>query len=123
MFSLASTTVAPNGAAALASLFVFTSLGGARFSSAQAMLTELSPASRGTVMALNASLQQLGIVLGSLDGALALQLWGYTAIGVTASAIMAAALAIYILLVVEVAPESSAEPTPSQPELASPVGG
>ncbi|MES4793393.1 MAG: hypothetical protein C4321_10840, partial [Chloroflexota bacterium] len=82
-------------------LFLFAVSGGARFASSQAMMTEMSPAYRGTVMALNAAGQQFGIVTGSLVGGLALEVGGYTALGPTAAGLALVSMVMYGLFVQE----------------------
>ena len=82
-------------------LFLFAVFGGARFASAQAVMTEMSPENRGTVMALNASGQQFGIVTGSAVGGLVLELWGYTALGPASAVLALASLVTYAMFVDE----------------------
>ena len=82
-------------------LFLFAVFGGARFASAQAIMTEMAPQSRGTVMALNASGQQFGIVTGSAVGGLVLETWGYTGLGPASAVLALAALVTYALFVDE----------------------
>lgn len=62
-------------------MLVFGAFGGARFATHQAVLTEMRPQSRGTVMALNAAGQQFGIVFGSAIGGLVLSQFDYGALG------------------------------------------
>ncbi len=82
-------------------LFLFAVFGGARFASAQAIMTEMAPENRGTVMALNASGQQFGIVTGSAVGGLVLETWGYTGLGPASAGLALAALVTYALFVDE----------------------
>lgn len=95
------TTASMVMALGFAFLFVFAVFGGARFASAQAIMTEMSPENRGTVMALNASGQQFGIVTGSAVGGLVLELWGYTALGPASAALALASLVTYATFVDE----------------------
>jgi len=101
IFISLTTTAAVAMAAGLAFLFLFAVSGGARFASSQAIMTEMSPEYRGTVMALNAAGQQFGIVTGSLVGGLALEAGGYTALGPTAAALALVSMAMYGLFVRE----------------------
>lgn len=101
LFILLATTAAPHIAVAFSFLLMFGIFGGARFASAQAIMTEMSPEHRGTVMALNASGQQFGIVAGSALGGLALELWGYTGLGPAAAALALVSIATYALFVDE----------------------
>ncbi|WP_322797464.1 MFS transporter [Tepidiforma sp.] len=89
------TTAAVAMAASLGFLFLFAVAGGARFASSQAIMTEMSPGDRGTVMALNAAGQQFGIVTGSLVGGMALEAGGYGALGPTAAALALVSMAMY----------------------------
>ncbi|MEJ5221195.1 MAG: MFS transporter, partial [Tepidiforma sp.] len=101
VFISLTTTAAAAMAAGLGFLFLFAVSGGARFASSQAIMTEMSPGDRGTVMALNAAGQQFGIVTGSLVGGLALEAGGYAALGPTAGAIALVSMAMYGLFVQE----------------------
>jgi predicted MFS family arabinose efflux permease len=101
IFIALTTTAAAVMAVGLAFLFLFAVSGGARFASAQAIMTEMSPGDRGTVMALNASGQQFGIVTGSVVGGLALEVGGYTALGPTAAVLALVSMAMYGLFVQE----------------------
>ena len=101
LFILLATTASPHIAFGFSFLLLFGIFGGARFASAQAIMTELSPEHRGTVMALNASGQQFGIVAGSALGGLALELWGYTGLGPMAAALAVVSIATYALFVDE----------------------
>ncbi|MCK9518431.1 MAG: MFS transporter [Dehalococcoidia bacterium] len=98
---LLETTVAPNLVVAGVLLFLFAGFGGARFASAQAVMTQMSPHRRGTVMALSASGQQFGIVIGSGLGAAALALGGYVALGPTSALLAIASLITYAVFVDE----------------------
>ena len=82
-------------------LFLFAVFGGARFASAQAIMTEMAPENRGTVMALNASGQQFGIVTGSAVGGLVLETWGYTGLGPASAVLALGALVTYAVFVDE----------------------
>lgn len=95
------TTAAVNIAVGFAFLLIFATAGGARFASSQAIMTEMSPKYRGTVMALNASGQQFGIVTGSALGGFVLDRFGYTALGPTAAVLAAASFVTYWLFVDE----------------------
>ena len=95
------TTASVVMAVGFAFLFLFAVFGGARFASAQAVMTEMSPENRGTVMALNASGQQFGIVTGSAVGGLVLELWGYTALGPASAVLALASLVTYAMFVDE----------------------
>ncbi len=112
-FIFLETTVAFNTVGAALFLFGFATAAGARFASAQAMLTEMAPSQRGTVMALNASGQQFGIVAGSALGGLVLDLWGYAAIGPAAALLALASLATYGLFVHEDRFAPAPEPSPT----------
>lgn len=101
VFISLTTTAAGAMAMGLGFLFLFAVSGGARFASSQAMMTEMSPAYRGTVMALNAAGQQFGIVTGSLVGGLALEVDGYTALGPTAAGLALVSMVMYGLFVQE----------------------
>lgn len=101
LFILLATTASPHIAFGFSFLLMFGIFGGARFASAQAIMTELSPEHRGTVMALNASGQQFGIVAGSALGGLALELWGYTGLGPMAAALAVVSIVTYALFVDE----------------------
>jgi predicted MFS family arabinose efflux permease len=91
-------------AVGLGFLFLFAVSGGARFASSQAIMTEMSPDDRGTVMALNAAGQQFGIVTGSVVGGLALEAGGYAALGPTAAVLALVSMAMYGLFVEERGP-------------------
>lgn len=95
------TVASPWIAAAFAFLFVFSSFSGARFASAQAVTTEMKSEFRGTVMALNASGQQFGIVTGSLIGAGVLELWGYAGLGPAAGVVALLSMVTYAWFVDE----------------------
>ncbi len=95
------TTASPVIMMAFGFLFMFSLFSGARFASAQAVTTELVPEHRGTVMALNASGQQFGIVTGSLIGAGILELFGYRGLGPAAGAVALLSLFTYALFVDE----------------------
>jgi predicted MFS family arabinose efflux permease len=101
VFILLETVASPHIAFAAVFLFLFANFGAARFASAQAVMTEMAPQRRGTVMALAAAGQQLGIVAGSAVGGLVLGLGGYTALGPVAAAIAVASALIYMLFVDE----------------------
>lgn len=101
VFIALTTTAAGAMAMGLGFLFLFAVSGGARFASSQAMMTEMSAAYRGTVMALNAAGQQFGIVTGSLVGGLALEVGGYTALGPTAAGLALVSMVMYGLFVEE----------------------
>ncbi len=107
------TVAAPWIALAFVLLFVFALFSGARFASAQAVTTELNPTHRGTVMALNASGQQFGIVTGALIGAGALQLWGYSALGPASGAVALLSMLTYALFVDEGRFEPARAPEPA----------
>ncbi|MCC7366036.1 MAG: MFS transporter [Dehalococcoidia bacterium] len=102
-FLLLETTLAPHIVVAGAFVFGFAACGGARFTGAQAQLTELAPERRSTVMALSAAGQQFGIVAGSLTGSLVLTLGGYTWLGPASFAMAVASLALYYPFVAETA--------------------
>ena len=101
IFIAMETTVALNLALGAVMLFLFATAGGARFASAQAIVSELSPSRRGTVMALNASGQQFGIVTGSALGAVVLSIFGYAGLGPTAALLALASLVTYAVFVDE----------------------
>ncbi len=111
------TTVVGTLPIATGMLLLFASAGGARFTTQQAIMTEMSPRFRGTVMALNASCQQFGIVAGSALGGLVLTVWGYTGLGPAAAILAAASILAYALFVDE---SRLREEQPSEAE-ASPV--
>ncbi len=108
VFIAMTTTVADAMAAGFAFLFLFALAGGARFASSQAIMTEMSPGDRGTVMALNAAGQQFGIVTGSVVGGLALEAGGYGALGPTAAVLAVVSMALYGLFVQERRPAGGA---------------
>ncbi len=95
------TTVVDYLPVAAGMLFLYAVGGGARFACHQTIMTEMLPRFRGTVMALNASGQQFGIVAGSACGALVLAQWGYTALGPATGAITVLAVLGYALFVDE----------------------
>ncbi|MFN0095950.1 MAG: MFS transporter, partial [Dehalococcoidia bacterium] len=94
-FLAVETVAAPHWAIGGLFILLFAIFGGARFASSQAVLTELMPGRRGTVMSLGATGQQLGIVIGSFLGGRALDTWGYTALGPTAFAVAALSTLIF----------------------------
>lgn len=98
---LLETTVAPNLATAGGLLFLFAAFGGARFACAQAVMTQMAPHRRGTVMALSASGQQFGIVTGSALGALTLAISDYIALGPVSAVLAIASLVTYALFIDE----------------------
>ncbi len=112
VFILLVTTVALNIWLAFLFLLLFATAGGARFASAQAVMTEMSPEYRGTVMALNASGQQFGIVMGSALGGLVIDQWGYTGIGPAAALLALASLVSYVLFADEARPAPQSTPEP-----------
>ena len=112
VFIASVTTISPHEIVGVAFIFLFATAGGARFASAQAITSELSPSRRGTVMALNASGQQFGIVAGSTIGALTLSVFGYTGLGPAAAVVALLSVVTYALCV----DERRFEPNP-QPEL------
>jgi multidrug resistance protein len=95
LFIALETTLAPGMAVGGVLLFLFATGGGARFASAQAIITEMAPGNRGTVTALNASGQQFGIVTGSALGGLVLTLFGYAGLGPAAAALALASVVTY----------------------------
>lgn len=95
------TTASPVMAVAFVFLFTFATFSGARFASAQAVTTEMRPEMRGTVMALNASGQQWGIVTGSLIGGFVVDRWGYTGLGPASGAVALLSMATYAMFVDE----------------------
>lgn len=111
LFMTLETTVAQSLWLAAVLFFVFSIAGGARFAAQQALLSEMAPAMRGTVMALNAACQQFGIVTGSLTGGLVLTAWDYTGIGPAAATLAVCSLLAYVLFVDERKVLGSAEGT------------
>lgn len=95
------TTASPLMAVAFLFLFIFATFSGARFASAQAVTTEMRPEMRGTVMALNASGQQWGIVTGSLIGGFVVDTWGYAGLGPASGAVALLSMATYAMFVDE----------------------
>jgi len=95
------TVASPVMTVAFAFLFLFSLFSGARFASAQAVTTEMKPEMRGTVMALNASGQQWGIVTGSLIGGFVVDTWGYTGLGPASGVVALVSLVTYALFVDE----------------------
>jgi len=95
------TTASPWLVAAAVFLFLFSTAGGARFASAQAVVSEMAPRRRGTVMALNAAGQQFGIVTGSALGGLVLTQFGYTGLGPAAALLALLSLVSYARFVNE----------------------
>jgi multidrug resistance protein len=67
--------------AALLNLLVATA-SGARFATNTAMLSELAPEARGTMMAVNSSIVSLGIVIGTTAGGVIVDAAGFGAVGV-----------------------------------------
>lgn len=112
------TVASPWMAVAFVFLFIFASFSGARFAGAQAVTTEMNPVHRGTVMALNASGQQFGIVTGSLIGGAVLETWGYSGLGPAAGLVALGSMLTYALFVDERRFESravvEARPEPSR---------
>ena len=94
---------------AAALLFLYAVGGGARFACHQTLMTEMLPRFRGTVMALNASGQQFGIVAGSALGAFVLAQWGYTGLGPATGAIAVLAVLNYALFVDESSARSAGD--------------
>ena len=101
LFIFLITTASPWLIAAAVFLFLFSTAGGARFASAQAVVSEMAPSRRGTVMALNASGQQFGIVTGSALGGLVLTVFGYTGLGPAAAILALLSLVSYARFVNE----------------------
>jgi multidrug resistance protein len=110
VFIAAVTTVSPHEIVGVAFIFLFATAGGARFASAQAITSELSSVRRGTVMALNASGQQFGIVFGSTAGALTLSVFGYAGLGPAAAVLALLSVATYARCVDERRFEPEAQP-------------
>ena len=54
---------------------------GARFASTSTLMSELVPQARGTMLALNSSVQTLGIMMGSILGGVAIAVSGYGLLG------------------------------------------
>lgn len=104
------TTVATALVPAAVLFFFFATSGGARFASQQAVLTELEPNLRGTVMALAAAGQQFGIVAGSALGGLVLTIWGYTGLGPASSVLALFSMLAFALFVQERRPERVPQP-------------
>jgi len=115
LFIALTTTLAPVIAVGFAFLLAYATFGGARFASAQAVMTEMSPSMRGTVMALNASGQQWGIVTGSFVGGTVLEFWGYTALGPAAAIVALASVVTYGRFVDESRLGAGATPAPLPP--------
>ncbi len=101
IFITLETVASPHIAFAALFLFIFAGFGSARFASAQAVMTEMSPSRRGTVMALSAAGQQFGIVLGSALGGLVLEIWGYRGLGPAATIIAILSAVIYWVFIDE----------------------
>jgi predicted MFS family arabinose efflux permease len=114
LFITLETTAAPHLVVAAGFLLAFAAAGGARFASAQAAMTEMLPARRGTVMALVASGQQFGIVAGSAVGGLVLDAWGYTALGPAAAIVAIVSLLLYWAFVPEEGIPGEAQPPPER---------
>lgn len=92
--------------------FVYAMPGGARFAAATAMMTEMAPERRGTMMAINASFQQFGIMAGAATGALAVSLGGFATLGM----VVATVSIISTLIVIRYVDEDGAvvaQPTPA----------
>lgn len=106
------TTLSPHMLVVVALLLVFSTFSGARFASAQAVLSEMTPERRGTVMALNASGQQFGIVTGSAVGGVVLSIFGYAGLGPTSGILALLSLITYALFV----DESRFAPVPVEAE-------
>ncbi len=101
VFIALETTASPWLVAAAVFLLLFSTAGGARFASAQAVVSEMSPERRGTVMALNASGQHFGIVTGSAVGWLVLTVSDYGWLGPAASLLAFLSLVSYARFVDE----------------------
>jgi multidrug resistance protein len=69
-------------APAVALNFLVAAASGARFATNTAMLSELAPEARGTMMALNSSIVSLGIVAGTSVGGILIDTLGYGALGI-----------------------------------------
>ncbi len=95
------TTASPHVLVAIGFLLIFSTFSGARFAAAQTVLTEMAPERRGTVMALNTSGQQFGIVAGSALGGLVIGAFGYTGLGPAAAALALISLVTYGVFVDE----------------------
>lgn len=101
IFITLETVASPHLAFAGLFLFIFAGFGSARFASAQAVMTEMSPSRRGTVMALSAAGQQFGIVAGSALGGLVLEFWGYRGLGPVATVVAIVSAGIYWIFIDE----------------------
>jgi DHA1 family inner membrane transport protein len=64
--------------------FVISALGGARFATNMALLSEQAPSARGTMMAINSSIVSFGIVSGSAVGGYLIDEVGFGALGLFA---------------------------------------
>ncbi|MPZ22604.1 MAG: MFS transporter [Dehalococcoidia bacterium] len=111
LFGTLLTTAAPWPALAMVFLFAFAVPTGARMASSRAVLTELSPPLRTTIMGINTAGLQFGVLLGSLAGALAIDWVGYAYLGPTAAAFCLLGTLAFWLEVPEVTRTSAHIPT------------
>lgn len=117
------TTASPHLSIGVGLLFIFSTFSGARFAGAQTVLTEMAPARRGTVMALNASGQQFGIVTGSALGGLVLSVFGYAGLGPASGALALLSLVTYAIFVDETRFTPAAEETAPATQLDTSAAG
>jgi len=102
--------------AALACLLLFAIPNGARNTSGQALLTEMLPGVRGTLLSLAAAGGQLGVVLGSVLGGWVIESLGYGWLGPVSAAVCLAATALFWAGVPEHAvdaPDGAGAPRPT----------
>lgn len=92
-------TFAPNAAVSLAFIVLFAALTAMRFSSIQALATEINPAARGTMTSLFASGMQYAVVAGAMLGGVLLPAYGFGVLGVVCTAGYLASLPIFLLMV------------------------
>jgi predicted MFS family arabinose efflux permease len=85
----------------VAVLLLFAIHNGARVVSARALLTQMSPQARGTVMSVNAAGMQFATVTGSIVGGLAIDAAAYTYLGPAAALLALAATATFAAFVRE----------------------
>lgn len=87
--------------------FLWAVPGGARISGSMALTTEMLPEKRGTLMAINASGQQIGIMSGAAAGGLAVAIGGYGLAGLMSAAVGIASTLLVLWFVDERAATAS----------------
>lgn len=91
-------------------LLLIALLSGARFATNMAMISELAPEARGTLLALNSSIVSVGIVVGTSVGGILIDGYGYEAFGVmSAAAGLLSALIVWRSVTERTAPLAAGE--------------